>query len=133
MTRPPRKPWGTAKLAVTLLKDEILGLYHDGATIEETYRQLSDRLNISVRSFQRHASAIRKAAPENNPVNLPAVTQSASLPATKTTNLPSGGKNVPALSGNKTVPAKTTPNNSSTPEKTPAFSHDPKESDEKLW
>ena len=55
-----RKLWGKAKLEVLALRSEILALAMDGLTVNQTYKQLADRLSVGERTFRRHASYIIK-------------------------------------------------------------------------
>jgi len=66
--------WGKGKREVLLLKVEINDLFAQGATIEESYQILSDRLTVSKPTFRRHAATLRRTAyPLQKPKPTPAV------------------------------------------------------------
>lgn len=62
-----RVAWGKGKREVLLFKSEINDLFAEGATIEEVYQTLSDRLSVSKTTFRYYAAALRKAAAQPNP------------------------------------------------------------------
>lgn len=98
-----RVAWGKGKREVLLLRAEIYDLFAQGATVEEAYRVLSDRLTVSKPTFRRHAATLRKAA---HPVQKP---KPPSTPAADKTN---DGES-PSIEG--------------------TFSYDPSATDEDLW
>jgi len=117
-----RASWGKAKLAIYLLKDEILALHAQGATIEETYKELSERLNVGVSTFRRHASEIRRA----NIKSISATNTSQALetiPPTKAPEAQSPSNHFPKPSFSM----------GTSKEKPKSFNHDPQASDDDLW
>lgn len=117
-----RASWGKAKLAIYLLEGEILALHAQGATIEETYKELTTRLNVGVSTFRRHASEIRKANSRSLAIAITPNKVETPLPSKATaTQLPTNQI------------SKSTNDAGTSEEKPKSFNHDPQESDEDLW
>ena len=117
-----RASWGKAKLAIYLLETEILALHAQGATIEETYKELSSRLNVGVSTFRRHASEIRRANAKKD-----AIANTSIKPETP---LPSQAPSTASPSNQTPKPSSGTGTSKEQPK---TFNHDPQESDDNLW
>jgi hypothetical protein len=112
-----RIAWGKGKREVLLLKVEINALFAEGATVEEAYRTLSDRLTVSKPTFRRHAAVLRRdafldpACTEALPSSSPSVPKPKSAPTPVVHKVDDGE----SLSTGGT------------------FSYDPSATDEDLW
>ncbi|NQU58500.1 MAG: hypothetical protein HQ513_14805 [Rhodospirillales bacterium] len=112
-----RIAWGKGKREVLLFKNEINDLFAQGATIEETYRILSDRLTVSKPTFRRHAAVLRRDALPDSAWTTPPPSHSLVVRKPKPASVPIDGK----PDDNESLSTEAT------------FAYDPAATDEDLW
>jgi len=112
-----RVAWGKGKREVLLFKAEIIDLFAEGVTIEESYRILSARLTVSKPTFRRHAAAIRRGVLPDTAGSSPPPSHSLVVQTPKSASVPIDGR-IEDVKG---------------PSTGATFAYDPSATDEDLW